>query len=202
VNVDNGLNLAASGHLLLTSNTLNLNAQFTSGGTRIDPSRVTSTATELNVLSNAASIQQAIDDSSSTAPVVVQVSPGQYAQNLTIGRHALTLSGVDGTAATGADPGAPVLAGVQAGGAIITVTANNVTVDGMHLNGTVAGGASASSVNGILAGGVDALTVTHNTFDGFSGSAIQTPGSTNVTLNANDIIATLLSTAITPANPT
>ncbi len=184
LNINNGLNLAASGNLFLTVSTLNLNAQLTSGGTTIDPSRVTSTATQVNVLSNAASIQQAIDSSSPASADTVQVSPGQYAGNLSIG-HALTLTGNDGTSATGADPGAPTLAGTQPGGTVITVTADNVTLDGLDLSGTVAGGSSDSSVYGILASGVDGLTVTHNTFGGFSGLSIATPGSTNVVLNAN-----------------
>ena len=193
-NVDNNINLAASGNLILTCGTLNLNAQITSGGTTIDPNRVTSTATHVNVLSNAASLQQAIDSSSSTSPVV-HVSPGQYVENLTI-RHALTLAGNDGTSAAGANPNAPTLVGTQPAGNVITVNANNVTVDGLHLNGTVAGGLSASSVDGIFANGVDALTVTHNTFDGFSGLSIAPPGSTNVVSDANDTVIDPISVSI------
>ena len=153
------------------------------------------------MLSNAASIQQAIDGSNTTAPVTIQVGAGQYAENLTIS-HALTLSGNDGTMAAGADPSAPLLVGIQAGGGVITVTANNVTIDGLHLNGSVDAGAEPSSLDGIVASGVDGLTVSHNTLDGFSGAAIDTPGSADVTLNANGIIPTLLSTAVSPANPT
>ena len=190
LNLNNDLNLAASGNLYLTNTTLNLSAQFTSGGTTLDPSRVISTATQVNVLSNAASIQQAIDDSSTTASPVIQLSAGQFAENLTIG-HALTLTGNDGTAATGADPDAPTLAGTQPGGTVITVTADDVDIDGLDLSGTVAGGSSASSMYGILASGVDGLTIAHNTFGGFSGLSIATPGSTNVVLNANGPIDTV-----------
>src|ERR1035437_10212680 len=77
-NVREDLNLAAVGNRILDCNTLNLNARITSGGTSIDPNRVVSTATQVNVLGNTASIQQAIDSSSSSSPVTVQVSPGQY----------------------------------------------------------------------------------------------------------------------------
>jgi hypothetical protein len=84
INIGNNVNMSAQGHLNLTTSTLNLNGQVTSGGATIDPSRVTSTATQVNVLSDAASIQQAIDISSQTSPVNVHVSPGQYAGNLTM----------------------------------------------------------------------------------------------------------------------
>ena len=46
----------------------------------------------------------------------------------------LRLTGNDGTAAAGADANAPVLSGQSGGGNIITVTANNVRIDGLHLN--------------------------------------------------------------------
>ena len=201
-NIDYNVNLAALGNLVMTCNTLNLNGQITSGGTTLDPSRVSATATQANVLSNAASIQQAMDLSSTTAPVTVQVSPGQYAGNLTISNANTTLTGNVGTGPTGADPSAPTVVGTDPGGGVITVTANNVTINGMHLNGSVDGGTEPSSLDGIVASGVDDLTVSHNTLDGFSGPAIDTPGSTNVTSDANEIIPTLLSTAVTPANPT
>ena len=142
-----------------------------------------------------------MDGSSTSAPVTVQVSPGQYDENLTIGKQ-LTLSGNDGTAALGADASAPEIFGTEAGGKAITVTSNNVTIDGLHLNGAVAGGSLTPSVNGVYASGVSGLTVRHNTFEGFSGPSISTPGSTNVVLDANLTISTLASIAVTPANPT
>lgn len=200
-NIAGDFNFESFGRLFLTCGTLNLNAPITSGGAPIAADRVPGTATQVNVLSDAASIQQGIDGSSPSSPVTVNVGAGHYTENLTIS-HALTLRGNDGTAATGADPGAPVLVGTQPGGSIITVTANNVAVDGMHLSGTVNGDSSTRSASGIVAGGVDALTVTHNTFEGFSGPAIQASGSTDVLLDANGIVPTLLSTAITPADPT
>ena len=167
----------------------------------IDPSRVTSTATQVNVLSDTASVQQAIQFSSPTSPGVVQVSAGNHAENLTID-HAVTVSGNDGTADAGADPGAPTIVGTQAGGQVVSVTANGVTIDGLHLSGAVAGGTLASSTNGVSASGVDGLSVRQNTFDGFSGPSIVTPGSTNVVADANLITPTLLAIAVTPSNPT
>jgi hypothetical protein len=185
INIENNMNLGSSGHLFLTSNILNLNGEITSGGTTINPSRVTGTATQVNVLSNAASIHQAVDLSSTTSPVTVQVNPGSYAENLIIDKNNVTLTGNDGTSATGADPTAPTLAGTQAGGNVVTVAANGVTLDGLNLDGTIAGDSTTSSVGGIYASGVDGLTVRHDTFDGFSGLSVATPGSINVVSDAN-----------------
>jgi hypothetical protein len=186
INIGNNINMSAQGHLNLSTTTLNLAGEITSGGTTIDPTRVTSTATQVNVLTDNASIQQAFDFSSTFSPVDVQVSSGQYAGNLTINKNGLRLSGDDGTAAAGAGPNAPAITGTQAGGNVITVNSNNVTIDGLHLSGTVGGGSLPSSVHGISANNVDSLTIDHNTLDGFSGPPIDTGASTNVVLDAND----------------
>src|SRR5256885_11475042 len=63
-NINNSMNLSALGHLNLNCGTLNLNAKITSGGTTINPSRISGFATQVNILSNNADIQQGIDDSS------------------------------------------------------------------------------------------------------------------------------------------
>jgi hypothetical protein len=183
-NIDGDLNLSIYGPLFLTCGTVNLDGEITAGGTTISPSRVTSTATQVNVQSNSASIQQGIDDSSDTSPVTVQVSPGNYAGNLTI-NHPVTLAGSDGTAASGADPTAPTITGTQPGGNVLTVTANNVDVDGLQLDGTVSDGSSTPSVDGVLANNVDSITIAHNTFTNFTGPGIDTTGSTNVVRDAN-----------------
>jgi hypothetical protein len=201
INIDFNMNMATAGGLVLSATTLNLSDTVTSGGSLIHPSRVFTTATQVNVLSDTASVQQAIDFSSPTLPGVVQVSAGNHAENVTI-NHAVTLTGNDGTADAGADPAAPTIVGTQAGGQVVSVAANGVTIDGLHLNGTVAGGASAASTNGISASGVNDLTVRHNTFDGFSGPSIATPRSTNVVTDANLITPTLLGIDVTPSTPT
>ena len=153
--------------------------------------------TQVNVLSNAASIQQAIDDSSVTGPVAVQVSSGVYTENLTIEKP-LTLTGWDNETGQGANASAPLLIGIASGGSLIHVTANEVEIDGIRLHGD---GTTPSAVNGVYGQGLNDLTVKYNTFEGFSGPAIETPGSTNVTLTANAFTPTLLSTAVTPATP-
>ena len=190
-NIDDNMNLAAVGNLTLVCGTINLNGKITSDGTLIDPSRlITSQVTQINVEGNSASIQQAVDLAQASGATVT-VSPGSYAENVTID-HPLTLSGVDGTAPAGADPTAPTINGTQPGGNVFTITSNGVTVDGLDLEGSVDGGASTPSVDGIYANGVDSLTLSHNTLDSFTGPGIETPGSTNVTLNANAIIPTAI----------
>ena len=200
ININADIDLSQYGNVFITANTVNLNGRITSGGNPVNPSRVFSWATQVNVLSNAASIQTGIGISSRFSPATVQVSAGQYDESLSITK-ALTLRGNAGSAADGADPTAPEIFGTQAGGRVITVTANNVTVDGLHLNGVVAGGSLTRSVNGVYASGVDNLTVSQSTFEGFSGPSIETPGSSNVTLNTNLTINTLTDIAVTPANP-
>jgi len=186
-NISNDLTIAALGHLNLNCGTLNLNGKITSGGTPIDPSRVTGAATQVNVQSNKADIQQAIDFSSHTSAPAIAVSSGQYLGNLAVARP-LTLSGNDGTNPTGADPTAPTLNGTVPGGNVVTVTGNGVTIDGLHLNGLVNGGSSTASVNGVVADNVDGFTASHNSLDGFTGPGFDTTGSTNVSLNANYIV--------------
>src|SRR5437867_5217388 len=170
INLNHNMNMSSFGNLFLSVNTMNLNGQITSAGMIMNPARIFGTATQANVLSNAGSIQQAIDLSSKTAiGVTVHVSAGQYHENLAISKS-MTLKGNDGTAEAGADPSAPEIFGAQAGGNVITVTANNVAIDGLHLQATVAAGALTNSANGIYASGVDLLTISQNTLEGFLGS--------------------------------
>lgn len=182
-NVDNNFNFDLSGHLNLTCNTLNLNGKITSGGSSIDPSRVTGTATQVNVLSNSASIQQGIDLSSTTSPVTVQVGADQYTENLTINKQ-LTVVGHEGNP-VGAAPDAPTINGVQPGGNVITVTGNGVKIVGLYLNGLVNGGSSTASVDGIFANNVDSLSAYKNNVYQFSGPGIDTTGSTNSFVTQN-----------------
>ena len=181
-NIDANVIMSTQGHLFLTCTTINLNGTVIAGGSLINPTRVTSTAPLVNVLSPSASIQQAINFSTLSSTPVIQVGPGNYTENLVINQP-ITLTGNDGTNPIGADPNAPTINGALAGGNVITVNANNVEIDGLHLNGAVA--SAASSVSGIVANNVDSLTIAHNTLDGFFGLPINTGASTNVTLTAN-----------------
>ena len=188
------------GSIFMTATTLNLSDRITSGGTAINPTRIIGTATQVNVLNNGASIQQGMDFSSRTAPVTVRVGAGQYNENLMI-KKALTLGGDVGTGADGAGVNAPKIFGTIAGGNVITVTGNNVRIEGMHLNAQVGDGSVVNSINGIAANGVDNLNVNHNTFEGFQRSAMSILNSTNVFISANYFIPHITSINVTP-NPT
>jgi hypothetical protein len=182
-NISNSVIMAAQGNLFLTCNVINITGPISSGGTILASSRISSTATQVNV-GPGANLQQAIDLSSTTGTPTVSVAAGQYNGNLTI-NHPLTLTGNDGTNPIGADPTAPTLNGTAPGGNVVTVTANGVKVDGFNIDGLVSGGASTASTHSIVADNVDSFTASHNTFTNFSGTGINTAGSTNVTLNSN-----------------
>jgi hypothetical protein len=154
LSVDYNLNMAAESNLLLTVSTINLNAEITSGGTLIDPARVIGTATQVNVLSNSASVQQAFDIASHTEPVGVQVSPGQYPGDLTFANGLVypTLTGNDGVTGNDGDATEPV---ITATNVIISVedldSYFGVEIDGVNLSVTNALGTGVLDVrNGTL----------------------------------------------------
>ncbi len=179
------VHLSAIATYFLTDSVIDMNATLTSSaGGSIDPSHVRSTATRVNVLDDTASIQQAIDLSSPTLPVTVQVSAGQYHENLTI-RKVLTLSGDPGST-IGAGASAPLLIGTEADSSIIAVNANDVTIEGLRLTAGITTGVN--SGNGVSAGSVDGLIIRHNTLGGFAGSGLSVPVS--ATLDSNLTLVT------------
>ena len=186
-NLNANLNMSTSSNLILTADTINMSDQITSGGSLMDSSRIINTATQINVLANTASIQQAIDIASDTLPATtVNVSAGNYDESLNINK-ALTLRGALGI--LGADINAPALSGVSAGGDIITVSADNVTIEGFYFNALVDGGLLANSVNAVAAGAVTGLSVSYNTLNGFASTGFSVPDdavlTANVFVNAN-----------------
>lgn len=186
LNVNANLTMGLTNHLNLTNNTLNLNGRILgSTGAVINPTRITGTATRVNILSAQASIQQGIDISSKTAPVTVAIAPGQYQENIIIAKNGVTLAGIDATGTDGADINAPDIFGTVAGGDVITVAANNVTIHGLHIHAQVGDGSLTDSVNAVAASSVDQLTVSHNTIEGFSDSGVKLTNVTNSTVSAN-----------------
>ncbi len=133
LNVYSNLNMAAAGNLYLTDSTINLNAEITSGGTLINPSRVIGTATQVNVLSSTASVQQAMDIASTTLPVVVQVSPGQYPGDLTISKDYMTINGNEGVAGINGDDTEPVITATNVIINLDSYDPYGVEIDGFRL---------------------------------------------------------------------
>jgi len=76
LNLNNNMNMSMFGGLTLNVNTINMAADITSGGGLIDPARLFDTATQINVLNNAANLQQAIDLASPTAPSTINAQFG------------------------------------------------------------------------------------------------------------------------------
>jgi hypothetical protein len=98
-NLNNNL-IMGGGNVIFTGNTANLSGRMTTAfPILLGPGRVQSNATTFNVLANTASVQQAIDFSAATAGVTINVSTGQYPENVTINKSlALATSNVAGHA--------------------------------------------------------------------------------------------------------
>ncbi|MEA2709206.1 MAG: hypothetical protein QOF78_1807 [Phycisphaerales bacterium] len=151
--LNNNMNMNALGSLFLTANTINMTGKITSGASLINPSRVTSTATQMNVLANTASIQQAIDLSSPTSPVTVQVSTGQYNENVTINKS-LTLA-----------------SGNPAG----HVNNGQLRIGFSSATATITGASFTNAFSGII-GGIGTLDVSGLTGSGFQNHGTVEPG--------------------------
>ncbi len=147
-------------------------ASFT---TLADDTQISTTADTINLLSNNASIQQAVQfaDASGAEVETVNVAAGTYTENLVIDR-AVKLSGADGATIQAASAGK-----------LITVTADNVNIDPFTFDGL------GLAANGIYADGADYLIVDGNTFTGFTNS--------NININ-NSAIVKLFDNTMTGAN--
>ena len=172
--------------------TVNLDGKVTSGGTLLGNARLFGTATQINVLSNNASIQQAIAMASKKTPfnpaapaATIDVAGGQrYFENLTIDKS-LTLRGDPGDpAVAGAGAAAATLAGTVADGAAITIAAADVTVTGFNVNAQVFGGWLDNSNSGIAGSGAN-ITIRDNTFTGFDINGVALPASQNLDIENN-----------------
>lgn len=167
-----------SGNVALDCNVLNLAGTFTAGGSVMCGTasssactRLTGTATQVNVLGSGANLSQAISAAASAARV--QVSPGTYPGNYNL-LQPITLVGNPGDPLVdGADPGAPLLVGTQSGGTVLSlIGVSNVTIEGFRMSGGVDGVPVHNSVRAISSTSSNGLVVTNNSFDGFSGDGI------------------------------
>lgn len=117
-------------------------------------------------------IQSAVNSSSCTT---INVAPGIYSENVTIPRP-LTLKGAQvGVDARGRVASESIINGDNA--ANITITANNVTIDGFTLNGPVSQGTAAIVMNG------------RNTGETIKNNIVNNPGRA-ASFNTNDTIFT------------
>jgi parallel beta-helix repeat protein len=113
---------------------------------------------EIDVLSNAAKIQQAIDFADSTAQKEIDVAAGTYTENLLVNKSNLKLDGSNAT----------VQAASGANNALVLVTGSNVNIDPFIFDGNnlVDYGISASGA------GANGLVVDGNTFRDFKQAGV------------------------------
>jgi fibronectin-binding autotransporter adhesin len=98
-----------SGNISFNAPVVNVSGEATAAsGALLGAGRVNGTGTTINVLGNTASLQQAMDLSSSSSPVTVNVASGIYQGNLTVSKD-VTLVGNVGSGAAGAGATAPTL---------------------------------------------------------------------------------------------
>ncbi|MGD1018918.1 MAG: hypothetical protein ABSA12_06320 [Verrucomicrobiia bacterium] len=181
INLTNNI-LFGSGALILDAQTVNLNATVTTtnGALLSAPYGIFGTATQVNVLSDTDSLQQAIDLASPTNLVTIQVSPGQYPGDLTISNTQVTLVSTNGETVITASN---LIIGVDS-----FVATNRLTIDGgsLYVTNALATGAldvrnGTLTFRGVMAT-VDNLLLTNGTLGTmiFSNGTLQV-GSTAVT---------------------
>ena len=113
--------------------------------------------TKIDVLSNNARIQQAIDFADSTAQKLITVAPGTYTENLLVNKGKLKL---DGTNAT--------LQAASSGNALVTVTASDVNIDPFVFDGNNLVDFGIYAVDA----GANGLVVDGNTFREFNAAGV------------------------------
>jgi hypothetical protein len=179
------------GAVRLQAATVNLDGKVTSSG-RLGSARLFGSATQINVLSNKGSIQQAIAFASRPTPfnptaaaATIHVAGGQqYSGNLTIDKS-LTLLGDPGDpSVAGAGAAAPTLMGTVADGTAISIAASDVTVSGFNLSAQVFGGWLDNSNDGIAGSGTN-ITIRDNTFTAFDINGVAMRASQNLDVTYN-----------------
>lgn len=137
-------------------------------------------------------IQTAVDDPTCTT---IAVSPGVYAENVTIPR-AVTLNGAQASqpvaGRTSGGPSESIVTGANPAGPspVFLIHATGVTIDGFSIKNTVANGAAIGVQ--VQTGSVDAVMI-NNFFDGIASADAEARavyvqnGVSNVNINNNDI---------------
>ncbi|MFH1157447.1 MAG: right-handed parallel beta-helix repeat-containing protein, partial [Pseudomonadota bacterium] len=186
------LTMGTSGDLALNATTINLNDRIVSQDHghhehTIDirtSSHITSTASVVNVQSDNARVQQGID----LAGATVNVAMGEYKENLVVYKSLSLLGGAGDTL--------PILMGTTPDGAVVLVTAGNVTVDGFDIRGKILGDRCEDgegdhhnilSAYGILVEGAGNFTASNNRISGIGIDGINVSGGEGAYLAGNYI---------------
>jgi filamentous hemagglutinin family protein len=146
-----------------------INAKSTDLGLTID-GEVTGASKEVNILSNQAKISQGLNIVRENG--TVNVGNGKYNEHLVVSRKGVTLKSVNGASQTIVIPNSPG----------VTVTADNVTVDGFTFTG-----AAGLDGYGIFVDGGDNAILKNNIIDNVSQYGIYILGSIGTVISGNSI---------------
>jgi len=169
LDITGNINLIANTDMNVNANTVNLDALILDGTNTpiVDATRFTSNAPAVNVLSDAAMVQQGVYLAGNGATVTVD--SGTYDGAVMIDRP-LTLQG---------DGSMPTLTASSAQPAIVTVAADGVTINGFNIDGN-------GSADGVKLTGNNNIVVENNTIEnsdtGLDASAY---GNGNIALEGN-----------------
>ncbi len=197
------------GNVILDGSTLDLAGAFSSGGSALctAPSssactRLTGTATQVNVLGSSANLAQAMSAAASGA--TVHVSSGTYPGNYNILQPITLIGNLGDPLVPGADANAPLLNGMQTGGTIFSlIGVPNVTIEGFRMSGNVDGVAADNSGTAVDSTACDGLVVTNDSLDGFTLDAMVLFFGSNdsVAYNAFATVGTSTINAVSLTNP-
>ncbi|MCI5060178.1 MAG: right-handed parallel beta-helix repeat-containing protein [Alphaproteobacteria bacterium] len=152
VNFNKNLTLG-TGNLNVLANTVNLDGTLSDTSGLLDQADIFTTAAQVNVLSDAAKIQQGIY--LATAGGNVNVGAGLFAESVNVDKT-INLFGAN-AGLHGNDEGRGEETIVQPNSPGFLVTADDVTIDGFEIDGS-----STSGDNGITVGGVNNFTAINN----------------------------------------
>ncbi|MFL5307846.1 MAG: EGF domain-containing protein [Polyangia bacterium] len=165
-----------SGIIRISAGTLILNGTFSSAP---HGDFTFGSAALVQVMSDRADLQQALTFAAPGGRV--RVGAGTYTGNYTISKS-VTLTGVGcGPIRAGASPSAPLLVGKQPGGTLISLAGvAGVTIDGFRFSGLLH-----QSGTGIASTTSNGLTISHDSFDGFSVAGVKVLSGSNVSVIYN-----------------
>ncbi|PZQ49105.1 MAG: hypothetical protein DI551_00185 [Micavibrio aeruginosavorus] len=168
VNFNRNLTMG-NGNVTVDANTVNLNAILKAkDGSTLGDTRISSNANTVNVLSNAAKIQQGVWLADDAGGATVNVAAGTYNETVNIGK-AVTLIG-GGVAIV--DPNSPAF----------VVTGNDVTIDGFNIVNT-----SGADGYGVFVNGAANTTIKNNVINNTSAQGIYAKDATGLKITNNTI---------------
>lgn len=186
INFNKDVIMGTSGVLSAQANTVNLNSTIFNrdGVTLLDDTRLDSTASTINVVSNEAKIQQALHFAQNTG-TTVNVRAGTYNESLTISKSVILKGANAGKAGNNATRGLETVIDPNSPG--VHVTADNVTVDGFTITAT-----SGADGYGVWVDNADNTTITNNNINNTSEAAVFAQNANGLDISDNLIADTAM----------